>query len=168
MATDNFPIGAHAAIGDCRSLALVATDGTIDWFCPSVFSAPSLFAALLDAARGGRFALGCPPADLRRPPLQSYVAGTNVLTTRFEAQGGVLQLTDGHLGTALRPGRALGRVAHQDLHLLAVREQLLRDGAPHVTRNSCDDEHGPLRWRRQAAARDLTAGPRACRTSREG
>lgn len=94
MEPETFPIGAHAAIGDCRSLALVATGGSIDWFCPGVFSAPSLFAALLDTTRGGQFAVGCPAALLQRPPAQTYVSGTNVLQTRFEVHGGVLLLTD--------------------------------------------------------------------------
>ncbi|MEV5267870.1 trehalase-like domain-containing protein, partial [Streptomyces werraensis] len=46
------PIADHGLIGDLRSVALVATDGTIDWYCAPRFDAPSVFAALLDADRG--------------------------------------------------------------------------------------------------------------------
>ena len=49
------PIAAHGLIGDLRTAALVATDGTIDWFCPGRFDAPSVFAAILDPERGGHW-----------------------------------------------------------------------------------------------------------------
>ncbi len=46
-----------AGRGDLRTVALVGTDGTVDWYCPSRFDAPSLFGALLDARKGGYFSL---------------------------------------------------------------------------------------------------------------
>jgi hypothetical protein len=36
------PIEEHGIIGDLRTVALVGTDGTIDWYCPARFDAPSL------------------------------------------------------------------------------------------------------------------------------
>jgi GH15 family glucan-1,4-alpha-glucosidase len=42
------PIEEHGIVGDLRTVALVGTDGTVDWYCPSRFDAPSLFGALLD------------------------------------------------------------------------------------------------------------------------
>ena len=42
------PIAEHGVIGDMHSVALVGTDGTIDWYCPDRFDAPSVFGALLD------------------------------------------------------------------------------------------------------------------------
>ena len=51
------PIEEHGIVGDLRTVALVGTDGTVDWYCPARFDAPSLFGALLDARKGGYFSL---------------------------------------------------------------------------------------------------------------
>ena len=49
------PIAEHGLIGDLHTVALVGTDGTIDWYCRPRFDSPSVFAAILDADRGGLF-----------------------------------------------------------------------------------------------------------------
>ncbi|HJV63294.1 MAG TPA: glycoside hydrolase family 15 protein [Albitalea sp.] len=84
-------IGDYAAIGDCRTLALVSRFGSIDWYCLPHFSGPSVFAALLDRRRGGRFALI--PLDIQSIE-QHYLEQSNVLQTRFICRDGVLELTD--------------------------------------------------------------------------
>src|SRR4029453_1780105 len=85
------PIEEHAIVGDLRTVALVGTDGTIDWYCPARFDAPALFAALLDADRGGHFSLSCRTASR---PRQLYLPDTNILMTRFMAAESVGEVID--------------------------------------------------------------------------
>lgn len=51
--TRYLPIAEHGLIGDLRTVALVGTDGTIDWYCCPHLDSPSVFASILDADRGG-------------------------------------------------------------------------------------------------------------------
>ena len=51
------PIGSYAAIGDGRTVALLAADGSVDFMSLPSLHAPTTFAALLDPERGGRFTL---------------------------------------------------------------------------------------------------------------
>ena len=44
--TEYLPIAEHGVIGDLRTVALVGTDGTIDWYCSPRFDSPSVFAAI--------------------------------------------------------------------------------------------------------------------------
>ena len=81
----------YAAIGDCRTLALVSRFGSIDWCCLPDFSGPSLFGALLDRERGGCFALV--PRQIQGIA-QGYEDDTNVLRTRFTCVDGVVELID--------------------------------------------------------------------------
>ena len=46
-----------AAIGDGRSLTLLAPDGTLEWFCPVRFDHPPLLWSLLDRQNGGRLCI---------------------------------------------------------------------------------------------------------------
>ncbi|MEU6346304.1 glycoside hydrolase family 15 protein [Streptomyces sp. NPDC046977] len=85
------PIAAHGLIGDLRSAALVGTDGTIDWYCCGRFDAPSIFASILDADRGGSFELA---ADVPALTKQFYFPDTNVLITRFFAEEGMGEVQD--------------------------------------------------------------------------
>ncbi len=85
------PIADHGLIGDLRTVALVGTDGTIDWYCCSRFDAPSVFASILDADRGGSFELA---ADAPATTKQFYFPDTNVLITRFFTEDGVGEVED--------------------------------------------------------------------------
>lgn len=85
------PIAEHGLIGDLRSAALVGTNGTIDWYCCPRFDAPSVFASILDADRGGSFELA---PDVPARTKQFYFPDTNVLITRFFADNGVGEIQD--------------------------------------------------------------------------
>ncbi|MFF0156657.1 glycoside hydrolase family 15 protein [Streptomyces sp. NPDC005263] len=85
------PIAEHGLIGDLRSVALVGTDGTIDWYCCPSFDAPSVFASILDTDKGGRFELA---ATVPATTKQFYFPDTNVLITRFFTEDGVGEVQD--------------------------------------------------------------------------
>jgi GH15 family glucan-1,4-alpha-glucosidase len=86
------PIADHGVIGDLHTVALVATDGTIDWYCCPRFDSPSVFGAILDASRGGRYRIG--PAGEGWTTRQLYFPDTNVLITRFLTPDGVGEVED--------------------------------------------------------------------------
>jgi GH15 family glucan-1,4-alpha-glucosidase len=86
------PIENHGIIGDLRTVALVGTDGTIDWLCFPHFDSPSVFAALLDPERGGHFRISPEPDGVVRK--QFYWPDTNVLVTRFYTADGVGEIID--------------------------------------------------------------------------
>ena len=90
-ATDYKLISDYGVIGDMHSAALVGLDGSIDWYCAPRFDSPSVFAALLDARKGGRFQLSPSESFTTK---QSYEGETNVLSTIFESKQGRIKLTD--------------------------------------------------------------------------
>jgi len=85
-------IADHGLIGDLQTAALVATDGSIDWFCAPRFDSPSIFGALLDHGRGGHFRVR-PTVDVFTGK-QLYFPDTAVLITRFMTEAGVGEVVD--------------------------------------------------------------------------
>jgi GH15 family glucan-1,4-alpha-glucosidase len=85
-------ISDYGIVGDLRTAALIGRDGSLDWLCLPRFDSPSVFAAILDAERGGYFKIS-PCAEIARSD-QLYEPGTNILVTRFLTNGAVIELTD--------------------------------------------------------------------------
>jgi GH15 family glucan-1,4-alpha-glucosidase len=99
----------YAVIGDGRSIALIARDGSVDWLSWPDLDAPTLFAAVLDHVRGGRFFLR---PDVPYTAARRYLPGTNVLETTFTTAGGTVRVTDALTlpdTASLAPGRELVR-----------------------------------------------------------
>ncbi len=117
--TRYLPIAEHGLIGDLHTVALVGTDGTIDWYCFPRFDSPSVFAAILDADRGGLFRIS-PDCD-GWSSKQLYLPDTNILITRFLTPDGVAEVQD------FMPPPRTGEVAHRHRlirRIVAVRGEM--------------------------------------------
>src|SRR4029450_13870327 len=86
------PISDYGVIGDLHTVALVGMDGSIDFLCLPHFDSPSVFAALVDADRGGRFQIA--PLLDGATRKQLYLPDTNVLLTRSLDADGVAEVSD--------------------------------------------------------------------------
>src|SRR6516165_3363662 len=86
------PIENYGVIGNLRTAALVGMDGSIDWLCLPHFDSPSVFAAILDDQKGGRFRIA--PAGDNFRHKQFYWPDTAILVTRFLHDEGVGQIED--------------------------------------------------------------------------
>jgi len=86
------PIAEHGLIGNLRTAALVDTAGTVSWYCPGRFDAPSVFASLLDPDLGGLFRIA--PAGHEWTARQLYLPDSAVLVTRFLGDEGVAEVVD--------------------------------------------------------------------------
>ena len=118
-ASSYLPIAEHGLIGDLHSVALIGTDGTIDWYCCPRFDSPSVFASILDARRGGCYRLA--PADEGWTSKQLYFPDTNVLITRFLTRDGVGEVEDFMPVGQMAHGEHRQRLVRR---VLAVRGQL--------------------------------------------
>ncbi len=109
---DYRPIGDYGLIGDLHTVALVGRNGSIDFMCFPHFDSPSIFAALLDDEKGGRFQIAPLLEDVSAKQL--YLPDTNVLLTRFLSDDGVAEIVDfmpveevGHAHTLIRQIRTI-------------------------------------------------------------
>ncbi|MEX0762707.1 MAG: glycoside hydrolase family 15 protein [Dehalococcoidia bacterium] len=86
------PIEDYGVIGDLYTVALVGRNGSIDWLCMPHFDSPSIFAAILDHKKGGRFQIA--PVGGTATTKQFYLPETNILVTRFLTPEGAAEIID--------------------------------------------------------------------------
>jgi GH15 family glucan-1,4-alpha-glucosidase len=93
--TEYKAISDYGLIGDQRTCALVGIDGSIDWLCIPRFDSPSVFGAILDVNKGGKFSIL--PDNIESDDFHSrqyYEPGTNILATEFKDSNGIVQILD--------------------------------------------------------------------------
>jgi GH15 family glucan-1,4-alpha-glucosidase len=122
-------IEQHGVIGDRRTAALVAADGTINWLCLPDYDGPIVFGAVLDWLQGGHWKLG--PAALISG-VQHYLEHSTVLRTHWTLEAGTLLLTDAMLWPEdhRAPEHAAGRVLVRHLQCTQGRVSCLFDFQP--------------------------------------
>ncbi len=82
----HFPrIGSYGFLSDCHTSALVAPDGSVEWFCAPRFDSPSVFGSILDRT-AGHFRFG--PQGESAPLGRRYEPGTLVLETTWSTATG--------------------------------------------------------------------------------
>ena len=86
------PIENYGVIGDLTTVALVGKNGSVDFMCFPAFDSPTIFAALLDHEKGGRFKIAPASGELKNR--QYYFPDTNILLTRFLGSDGIAEISD--------------------------------------------------------------------------
>jgi GH15 family glucan-1,4-alpha-glucosidase len=84
------PISDHALLSDCRSAALVTSDGSVDWLCFPRFDSPAVFSRLLDDTAGHWSVRPAIPAEVTR----RYLDDAMVLETSFCTRYGTVVVLD--------------------------------------------------------------------------
>ncbi len=128
-------ISDYGLLGDCQGSALVSRDGSIDWWCPPRFDAPSVFGRLLDPD-AGHWTI-CPTGEYS--VARRYLAGAMVLETNFHCGSGDLRLTD---ALALGPGERGHEVGHNSPHMLLRRVEVIRGSVEVVVEVAPRPEYG--------------------------
>ena len=104
------PIRDYGVIGNLRSAALVSKHGSIDWAPAPYLNSPSVFAAILDDVKGGKWSIS---PVLPFTSKQEYLGQTNILTTTFQTREGVVELLD---YIPAQAGRTMEEIEKAELH----------------------------------------------------
>jgi GH15 family glucan-1,4-alpha-glucosidase len=89
----NAPIEDYGLLGDTRTAALVASDGSIDWLCIPRFEGQPVFGRLIGGPAAGNFRLG--PAHPAPVAVRRYHPDSATLETTWDTDTGRLTLTEG-------------------------------------------------------------------------
>ncbi|HTW08755.1 MAG TPA: glycoside hydrolase family 15 protein [Acidimicrobiales bacterium] len=100
------PIEDYAVLGDGRTVALIALDGSVDWWALPTLDSPPVLSGLLDPDGGGRLSLA-PSGDYQ--VTRRYLDDTNVVETVYNTGTGAARVT-----AALNVGSA-GRLPWAEL-----------------------------------------------------
>ena len=137
------PIEDYAMLGDTRTAALVAPDGSIDWLCVPRFDGEPVFGRLVGGSGAGSFRLGpAGPAGSFSVRARRYRPDSATLETIWETRGGSLTLTEAMVGEVagrLLPTTLLVRRLSADAG--PVEATLLFDPRPGVGRSRPRIEH---------------------------
>lgn len=87
-----FPIGEYGLIGDTRTAALVAPDGSIDWLCLPRFDSSPVFGRLVGGEEAGSFSIS--PDEPTSMAERRYRGDTATLESRWTVDGGLLVVAD--------------------------------------------------------------------------
>jgi GH15 family glucan-1,4-alpha-glucosidase len=105
------PIAEYGLLADCSSAALVARDGSVDWFCLPRYDSGSVFGRILDPD-AGHWSIR-PTGSFNS--WRRYLPGTLVIETTFAAETGTVKLIDALLFAEGQRGHDLGFDAPHDL-----------------------------------------------------
>ncbi|GAA3836795.1 glycoside hydrolase family 15 protein [Nocardioides panacisoli] len=86
------PIEDYALLGNLRTAALVARDGSIDWLCLPRFDSGACFASLLDTPDAGRWRIA--PVGATSVSRRDYVEDSLVLESRWDSETGAVRVLD--------------------------------------------------------------------------
>ncbi|MGV3523410.1 MAG: glycoside hydrolase family 15 protein [Candidatus Sericytochromatia bacterium] len=114
-APDTFHLN-YGLIGNCQISALISDQGSLDWLCLPRLDSPTLFAHLLDAEKGGHFAI-VPEAPAQYT--QRYLPNSNVLETTVDCGESAFQIID--FIPRYRHGEELFRPIEVHRHIVPLR-----------------------------------------------
>lgn len=158
MSDRRIPIGDYGLIGDTRTAALVAADGSIDWMCLPRFDSPPVFGRLVGGSEAGHFHIG--PEEPANPAGRRYRGDTATLETTWTVDGARLVLADSMVAEVtgrMLPATMLVRRVSAQGRPIRVRVQFApRFGYDHEPARQMRRHHDALVVERAGLAMSIT------------
>jgi GH15 family glucan-1,4-alpha-glucosidase len=149
------PLETYGFLSDCHSAALVAADGSVDWWCVPRFDSPSVFGALLDPD-AGHWRITPHGKDVQYE--QQWRQDSLTLTTTMRTPRGRVTVDD---ALALAPGARGHDIGLRTPHTLVRVVEVVEGEADLDVEISPRLEYGLTtpRWRLDDGRWYLRAGP---------